>query len=262
MKKFILLSSLLLCLTAEAKPITAKSFLVTDTHGEVILEKNADRVQPIASITKLMTAIVVLDADQALDEELLINYRLSGKYHTSLPRSVKTLPRQTLLNLAIVKSDNLAAYTLCANYPGGVNQCVRAMNAKAASMQLIHTRYADPTGLDPENVSTARELAQLVIQSSYYKHITDASGMPSVSIKVKRRWWQFGNTNPLVKRSDNIRVSKTGFINASGGCLVMMVDTSVGQRVIVLLNSKNTRTRIPEAEKIAVTVSHGDIDIN
>lgn len=261
MKTSILLFSLLFCLTAEAK-ITAKSFLVTDTHGEVILERNADQVQPIASITKLMTAMVVLDADQDLEENLVIDYRLSGKYHTRLPRSVKTLPRHTVLNLAIVKSDNLAAYTLCANYPGGVDSCVRAMNAKAMSMQLTNTRYTDPTGLDETNVSTARELAQLVLQASTYKHITDASGMPEVSIKVKKRWWQFGNTNPLVRRGDSIRVSKTGYINASGGCLVMLVDTEVGERVIVLLNSKNTRTRIPEAAKIAVTVSHSDISVD
>lgn len=261
MKTFILFVSLFSCLSAEAK-ITAKSFLVTDTHGEVILEKNADQIQPIASITKLMTAMVVLDAEQPLDEELTINYRLSGKYHTRLPRSVKTLPRHTLLNLAIVKSDNLAAYTLCYYYPGGVDNCVRAMNTKAITMQLADTHFTDPTGLDEGNVSTARELAHLVLQASYYQHITDASGMPKVSIKVKKRWWQFGNTNPLVKRSDNIRVSKTGYINASGGCLVMLVDTDVGERIVVLLNSRSTRTRIPEAEKIVVTVSHGDIDVD
>lgn len=260
--RYLILLSLFFSLAAEAKPITAKSFLVMDTHGEVILEKNADRVQPIASITKLMTAIVVLDADQDLNEELTINWRLNGKYHSRLPRSVKSLPRHTLLNLAIVKSDNLAAYTLCEHYPGGVDACVRAMNNKTATMQLKDTQFADPTGLDPDNVSTARELAQLVILASHYQHITDASGMPKVSIKVKRRWWQFGNTNPLVKQSDNIRVSKTGYINSSGGCLVMLADTSVGERVIVLLNSKNTRTRIPEAAKIAVTVSHSDIDLD
>ena len=260
--RYLIFIGLLFCLPVAAKPITAKSFLVIDTHGEVILERNADAVQPIASITKLMTAMVVLDAEQPLDEEIAINYRLSGKYHTRLPRSVKTLPRHTLLNLAIVKSDNLAAYTLCDNYPGGVDNCVRAMNAKAVTMQLSNTKFADPTGLDPNNVSTARELAQLVLQASHYQHITDASGMPGVSIKVKKRWWQFGNTNPLVKRSDNIRVSKTGYINSSGGCLVMLVDTEVGERVIVLLNSRSTRTRIPEAEKIVVTVSHGDIDVD
>lgn len=262
MKHFILLFSLLFCLPVAAKPITAKSFLVTDVHGEIILEKNSTQVQPIASITKLMTAMVVLDAEQDLDEELPINYKLSGKYHTRLPRSVKTLSRHTLLNLAIVKSDNLAAYTLCYYYPGGVDNCVRAMNTKTITMQLANTHFTDPTGLEETNVSTARDLAQMVLQASTYEHITNASGMPSVSIKVKRKWWQFGNTNPLVRKTDNIRVSKTGYINASGGCLVMLVDTEVGERVIVLLNSKSTRTRIPEAERIVVTVSHGDVSLD
>lgn len=241
--------------------ITAKSFMVADSMGEVILERNADAVQPIASITKLMTAMVVLDAGQDLNEPITINRKLTY-LHSRLPKSVHQLPRHVLLDLALVKSDNLAAYTLCEHYPGGVDQCVQAMNTKAASMQLTNTHFADPTGLDPANISTARELVQLVLQAQHYQHIIDASGKPQVSIKVKRRWWQFGNTNPLVKRSNNIRVSKTGYINASGGCLVMMVSTDVGDRVIVLLNSQNTRTRIPEAEHIAVTVSHSDIRLD
>lgn len=259
--KWIILFSLLVSAPANAN-ITAKSFLVTDMTGDTILEKNADDIRPIASITKLMTAMVVLDANQDLNEEITLNNSLRKTYHTRLPRSVKSLSRQTLINLAIVKSDNLAAYTLCANYPGGVDNCVRAMNTKAVSMQLANTHYTDPTGLDETNVSTARDLALLVLQANTYKQITDASGMPAVSIKVKKKWWQFGNTNPLVKNSDNIRVSKTGYINASGGCLVMLVDTDVGERVVVLLNSRNTRTRIPEAAKIAVTVSHYDINVD
>jgi D-alanyl-D-alanine carboxypeptidase len=86
--------------------------------------------------------------------------------------------------------------------------------------------------------------------------------MPSVSVKVKKRWWQFGNTNPLVKRTNDVRVSKTGYIGASGGCVVMLLDTNLGERVIVLLGSKNTRTRFSEAEKIAVTISHSDVTVD
>jgi D-alanyl-D-alanine carboxypeptidase len=96
----------------------------------------------------------------------------------------------------------------------------------------------------------------------HYKNITEASGMPSVDLKVKRRWWHFGNTNPLVKKSNDVRVSKTGYIGASGGCVVMLLDTNLGQRVIVLLGSKNTRTRFPEAERIAVTVSNSDVTVD
>ncbi len=119
--RYLLLLTLIFTLTAEAKPITAKSFLVTDNRGQVISEKNADRTQPIASITKLMTAIVVLNARQDLAEELPLNFKHSKVYHTRLPRTLKTLSRGELLQLAIVKSDNFAAYTLCENFPGGVD---------------------------------------------------------------------------------------------------------------------------------------------
>lgn len=257
---FILL--LLLSTAVLAKPVTAKSFLVTDIDGDVILEKNADEQRSIASITKLMTAMVVLDANQNLEEELTINFKMRNKYHTHLPLTIRTLTRHTLLDLALVKSDNLAAYTLCEYYPGGVDKCVNAMNVKAGMLRLQHTHYADPTGLNPDNVSTARDLAQLVLVARHYPHILNASEMPSVDLKIKRRWWHFGNTNPLVKKSNDVHVSKTGYIGASGGCVVMLLDTSVGQRVIVLLGSKNTRTRFPEAERIAVTVSNSDVEVN
>jgi D-alanyl-D-alanine carboxypeptidase len=265
--KFIL-SSLLLAFTlaANAAPvqnnITAKSFLVVDDHGQELLAKNADHVQPIASITKLMTALVVLDSHQNLDEDLALNFKLAGRYHTKLPRNLKTLTRRELLELAIVKSDNFAAYTLCQHHWGGVDRCIADMNHMAVELRMTNTRFADPTGLDPANVSNARDLVKLVIAASEHREITEASGKPKVSIQVKRRWWQFGNTNPLVRRGDNIKVSKTGYIGASGGCIVMLLDTEVGERIVVLLNSKNTRTRIPEAAKIAVTVSHSDVSVD
>jgi D-alanyl-D-alanine endopeptidase (penicillin-binding protein 7) len=253
---------LVFALTAEARPITAKSFLVADNRGEVILERNADRVQPIASITKLMTAIVVLNLHQDLTEELKLDFKKSNVYHTRLPRTLKTLSRGELLQLAIVKSDNFAAYTLCANYPGGVDRCVAEMNHQALEFGMYLTHFADPTGLDQGNTSNARDLVKLVLVASHHPEITEASGKPSVSIRVKKRWWEFGNTNPLVRRSDSVVVSKTGYINQSGGCVVMLLDTELGQRVIVVLGSKNTRTRIPEAEEISLTVSSKSIEIN
>lgn len=262
MRYVILLFTLVFALTAESKPITAKSFLVANNRGEVILEKNADRTQPIASITKLMTAIVVLNAHQDLTEELKLDFKLTKRYHTRLPRTLKTLSRGELLQLAIVKSDNFAAYTLCANYPGGVDRCIAEMNHQALEFGMLSTHFTDPTGLDEGNQSNARDLVKLVLVASHHVEITDASGKPSVSIKVKKRWWEFGNTNPLVRKSDNVVVSKTGYIHESGGCVVMLLDTELGQRVIVILGSKNTRTRIPEAEQISVVVSGSDVDIN
>ena len=261
MRYAIFILTLVFTLAAQAKPITAKSFLVADNRGQVILEKNADRVQPIASITKLMTAIVVLNAHQDLSEELRLDFKKSNVYHTRLPRTLKALSRGELLQLAIIKSDNFAAYTLCENYPGGVDRCVAEMNHQALEFGMYSTHFADPTGLDEGNTSNARDLVKLVLVASHHQEITDASGKPSVSIKVKKRWWEFGNTNPLVRRSDNILVSKTGYIHQSGGCLVMLADTELGQRVIVLLGSKNTRTRIPEAEQISLVVSGSDVDV-
>lgn len=259
--RYLLLLTLIFASTAEAKSITAKSFIVTDNRGQVISEKNADRTQPIASITKLMTAIVILNAHQDLTEQLKLNFNNASKYHTRLPRTLKTLSRGELLELAIVKSDNFAAYTLCANYPGGVDRCVAEMNHQALEFGMYATHFTDPTGLDEGNQSNARDLVKLVLVASHHPEITDASGKPSVNILVKKRWWEFGNTNPLVRRSDNILVSKTGYIHQSGGCLVMLADTELGQRVIVLLGSKNTRTRIPEAEQISLVVSGSDVDV-
>jgi len=245
-----------------AKPISAKSFLVTDNKGTVILERNADRTQPIASITKLMTAIIVLNAHQDLGEELKLNFKHATTYHTKLPRTLKTLSRGELLQLAIVKSDNFAAYTLCENYPGGIDRCVAEMNHQASEFGMFATHFEDPTGLDQDNQSNARDLVKLVLVASQHPEITEASGKPLVSIQVKKRWWDFWNTNSLVrKNSERVIVSKTGYIHESGGCVVMLLDTDLGQRVIVLLGSKNTRTRIPELEQIAVTVSGSDIDV-
>ena len=263
MNKILFFIALLLSTIVTAKPITAKSFLVTDNKGTVILEKNADRTQSIASITKLMTAIVVLNAHQDLSEELKLDFKNATTYHTHLPRTLKTLSRGELLQLAIVKSDNFAAYTLCENYPGGVDRCVAEMNHEALEFSMYSTHFTDPTGLDEGNQSNARDLVKLVLVASQHAEITEASGKPLVSIWVKKRWWDFWNTNSLVRRdSDRVIVSKTGYINESGGCVVMLLDTELGQRVIVLLGSKNTRTRIPELEQISVTVTGRDLDLN
>jgi D-alanyl-D-alanine endopeptidase (penicillin-binding protein 7) len=101
------------------------------------------------------------------------------------------------------------------------------MNHQALEFGMYSTRFADPTGLDQGNMSNARDLVKLVLVASRHPEITDASGKPSVSIRVKKRWWEFGNTNPLVRRSDSIVVSKTGYIHESGGCVVMLLDTEL-----------------------------------
>jgi D-alanyl-D-alanine endopeptidase (penicillin-binding protein 7) len=175
-------------MTVSADVITAKSYMVTDNKGSVILEKNADRTQSIASITKLMTVIVVLNANQDLDEELVLNFKNAEKYHTKLPRTLKTLSRGELLQLAIVKSDNFAAYTLCENYPGGLNRCIHEMNHEALEFGMYSTHFEDPTGLDAGNMSNARDLVKLVLVANQHPEITDASGKPIVNIKIKKKW--------------------------------------------------------------------------
>jgi len=223
--------------TTKPLPITATSWLVADGEGNIIESKNSTEKRSIASITKLMTAMVVLDAHQDLDEK------------------INGVTRNELLTLMLVKSDNRAAETLCDNYPSGRSSCINAMNWKAWNLGLQNTHYADPSGLNVMNVSTAEELVKIVLESSKYSTIIKASNTSEGKIetqnkKKKKHYFAFRNTNPLVATKDFI-VSKTGYIRASGGCIVMMLDTKIGRRIVVLLNSKNTHTRIPEANFIS-----------
>jgi D-alanyl-D-alanine endopeptidase (penicillin-binding protein 7) len=219
---------------AVAKPmsITATSWLVADESGRVLQGKNIEEQRSIASITKLMTVMVVLDQQQPLDEK------------------IGNTTRQELIQLTLIKSDNNAAMKLCENYPTGKLGCIHAMNDKAAMLGLTSTHYIEPTGLSVMNVSTAQELVTIVRVASTYPEIVQASNTHQAKVKKKKSWYVFHNTNPLVATHDFI-ISKTGYIRASGGCIVMMLDTKIGRRIVVLLNSKNVKTRIPEADYIA-----------
>ena len=216
-----------------AKTITATSWAVADGNGTLIQSENADQQRSIASITKLMTVMVVLDAHQDLTEV------------------IKPYTRSDLIQLAMVKSDNRAAQLLCDNYPDGKDACVRAMNVKARQLGLTKTKYVEPTGLSVMNVSTAEELIKIVMAAQNYPEIVTASKTSQVKIKLKKKWLVFHNTNPIIGKRHDFIVSKTGYIRASGGCIVMMMDTDIGRRVVIVLGSKNTHTRIPEAEFIA-----------
>ena len=220
-------------IASQSVPITATSWLVADGTGKIIQGENTKDVRSIASISKLMMAMIVLDANQDLDEY------------------IKPYTRRELLQLSIVHSDNRATDILCNNYPGGRTNCVRALNVKADRLGLPNTRFTEPTGLSVFNVSTAEELVKLVMSASTYPEIVIASKTSAVKIKIKKKWLVFRNTNPIIGQRHDFIVSKTGYIRASGGCIVMMLNTDVGQRIVVVLGSKNTRTRIPEAEFIA-----------
>jgi D-alanyl-D-alanine carboxypeptidase len=215
-------------------PITAPSWIVTDGTGKIIQGENTKDVRSIASISKLMMAMIVLDAKQDLDEY------------------IKPYTRSELLQLSIVHSDNKATDVLCNNYPGGKTGCVRALNVKANSLGLANTRFTEPTGLSVFNVSTAEDLVKMVIAASTYPEIVHASKTSQVKIKIKKKWFVFNNTNPIIGKRHEFIVSKTGYIRASGGCIAMMLDTELGRRIVIVLGSKNTHTRIPEAEFIAL----------
>ena len=221
-----------------AHTVTAKSWLIADSLGQIVQGENVDEVRPIASISKLLTAMIVLDANQDLEQKIAYNKKLS-------------VTRRKLLEMSLVHSDNHASQLLCDNYPGQAKACVQALNSKAQELGMTKTVLYEPTGLDARNVSTARELILLTRASRTYGTIIDASKMRRVDVQLKRRWIFFKNTNPMIGKNPNVLVSKTGFINASGGCIVLLLDSELGDRVVVVLGSKNTRTRIPEAEFIS-----------
>lgn len=185
--------------------------------------------------------MVVLDSGQSILET--IPKKLYGR----------NLTRLNLIELAMIKSDNNAAKMLCEFYPSGLDGCVEAMNRKAFALGMYDTSFTDPTGLFYTNVSTAKDLIKLVMAASSYETIKEASNKNKVAIPAaKNKYAFFNNTNSLVGNGYEFIVSKTGWISKSGGCIVMMLDTAKGIRTVVLLGSKNTKTRIPEAKMIAL----------
>ena len=233
MNKLLLTLLLSLSIPAFAASITAKSWILADDANNIIQSKNISEQRSIGSITKLMTVIVVLDAQQNLNE------------------SLGSLNRQDLIQFALIKSDNNAARVLCNNYPGGTVACITAMNRRAHALGMTHTNFVEPSGLNIMNVSTAEDLVKLVLAAREYSAIVRASRTVNLRIQLKKKYLNIRNTNPIIAHDpDNFWVSKTGFISAAGGCIVMMKDTPLGRRIVVILGSQNTRTRIPEAETI------------
>jgi D-alanyl-D-alanine endopeptidase (penicillin-binding protein 7) len=229
--------------------------LIYDQQTETPLyTKKPDALAPIASITKLMTAMVVLDAQQPLDEPISIDVAdidtLKGT-HSRL-RIGMTFTRSELLKLALMASENRAASALARAYPGGKDAAIAAMNARARELGMENTRFLDPTGLSSDNVSTARDLVRMVAAARNYILIHQYTTTPSHSVDGwGGRELRFTNTNPLVRNASwDIGVSKTGFINEAGRCLVM--EAKINQRpvIIVLLDSWGKRTRIGDANRI------------
>ena len=261
----------------DAQPrLNALSVLVLNQdNGQTLYQKNSGVETPIASITKLMTAMVILDAHLPMEETLTISALDIDKLrHTGsrLPVGTK-LTRGELLHLALIASENRAAHALARTYPGGRERFIYAMNNKARNLAMQHTAFEDPTGLSSNNRSTAEDLAKLVEAASHYPQIRDITTTGSYEIshpalvrvngKHKKQWRhvvrrvEFRNTNRLVRDNNwNIGLSKTGFINEAGHCLVMQTKIAQQRVIIVLLDAYGKYARLADAQHIKTWLEH------
>lgn len=231
------------------------AMIVDQESGKTLYARKSDVKAPIASITKLMTAMVVLDANLPLDEPLTIAQedvdllRGSG----SRLRVGTTLTRSEMLQLALMSSENRAAAALARTYPGGTKEFVAAMNHKAAELGMANTTFVDSTGLRSENASTAEDLVKMVRAGYHYDLIREMTTREAYDVTPSGRNGRlaFHNTNALVKsRKWDIGLSKTGFINEAGRCLVMQAKIATQPVIIVLLDSWGKYTRIADANRI------------
>ena len=235
--------------------LKSSSVLVLDQQGgQPLYQKNTEAVVPIASITKLMTAMVVLDAELPLDHTIAISDAdVDGLKHTRSRLSIGTaLRRDEMLRLALMASENRAAASLARNYPGGLHAFVGAMNRKALELGMMRTHFVDSTGLSSDNVSTASDLAKMVQAAYRYPAIREYTTSTSYSVSDRRgRRIEYRNSNGLVKsRHWRIGLSKTGYISEAGRCLVMLAWIAAKPVVIVLLDSWGKQTRIGDANRI------------
>jgi serine-type D-Ala-D-Ala endopeptidase (penicillin-binding protein 7) len=234
---------------------SSMALVVDQKTGRTLYAKNTDARAPIASITKLMTAMVVLDAKLPLDENIVIgNEDVDALRNTRSRLKVGTkLSRELALQLALMSSENRAASALAHHYPGGFPAFVEAMNRKASSLGMAHTHFVDSTGLNGDNVSTAQDLVRMVQEAYKYPLIREitTTGTYDVAMKATGRRMQFKNTNILVRNSSwQIGLSKTGYINEAGHCLVMQAEITKQPMIIVLLDSSGKLSRIADAQRI------------
>jgi len=240
----------------EADPLALRSsvVLVQDANsGEIVFQKNVGAVSAIASITKLMTALVMVEAKVDLSQRVAVSSddqdMLKGTRSRLKPGAILT--RDELLLLALMASENRAAAALARTYPGGTEAFVKAMNAKAAVLGMYDTRFTDPTGLSPANVSSARDLARLVQAAYQHPLISQYSTRESATVYALGRPIAYRNTNGLVRSNTwDIGLSKTGFISEAGRCLVMRVRMASRDLVVVLLDSWGKYSRIGDANRI------------
>lgn len=238
MKKLILSFLLLVSVNCYGDNITAKSWLVSDTSGNILDSEHENQIRPIASITKLVTTLTVIDS--GVDLDIPVETKEFG-----------SISRRSLIAMAMVRSNNVAADLLCRTYPSGYSQCIKDMNFKVHMLGMDKTKLVEPTGLNKKNVSTATDLVKLVIAARDYPEVVTAAQYSNIEINIKRKWVLFKNTNPLIGHDHDIMVSKTGWHRYAGGCIVMYLNTEKGPRIVIVLGSQSPKTRIPEAEFIS-----------
>jgi len=223
--------------------------------NDLVFGKNADRPVPIASITKVMTALVVLESQAPLDEWLVFQKRHTPAAANAYSRIRigSEMRRADVLRIALMSSENFAAYTLARSHPGGFDAFIEAMNAKAKALGMTGTRFVDPTGLSAENLSTAGDLVRLVNAASKHPEIQEYSTTGYFRGQFRKPGYSlsFGNTNPLVHRESwGLGLSKTGYLSEAGRCLVMVSNMNGRQVVTVLLDSLGTRSPMGDAGRI------------
>ncbi|MEK6787424.1 MAG: D-alanyl-D-alanine endopeptidase [Pseudomonadota bacterium] len=234
--------------------IQSRAALITNAKtGEMLYGKNYNQTMPIASITKLMTAMVVLDAGLDMNDPVTVTQDDVDKLRNTHSRlSIgTTLTRADMMLIALMASENRAAASLARSYPGGTQAAIAAMNRKAAKLGMTHTRFHDGTGLSGDNTSTPGDLAKMVQAAYRYADIRAFSTTPQYQVQSRGHLLQYKNTNLLVKEPDwDIGVSKTGFINEAGKCLVMMARIRDEPVIIVLMDSWGKYTRIGDANRV------------
>ncbi len=240
--------------TPDALDLKSSVALVLDQDtNEVLFSKNSQAVLPIASLTKLMTALVVTEAKLPLEEQITVSQDDvdTEKGSHSRLRVGTTLTRGEMLHLALMASENRAAHALGRYYPGGLDGFVVAMNHKAGELGMVDTRYVEPTGLSSRNQSSARDLATLVNAAYQHQIIRELSTSPEYQVAVGNRQLQFRNTNRLVNNPTwEIGLQKTGYISEAGRCLVMQAQLAGRKLIMVFLDSAGKYSRIGDAERV------------
>ena len=254
LKKLFVVIALSYITSAIAGHVSSEYAMVVDENsGKVLFEKNSDTPVPIASLTKLMTAMVILDSKP--DMNALIDIEPCDvdtlKHSTSYVPVGTTLPRKSILQLALMSSDNRAAAALARTYPGGNKAFVTAVYAKLVTLGMDHTVLVEPTGLSPNNMATASDLVKMAEAAAKYPDIVRITTNQNDLININGRYIQYHNTNRLVgQKGWQILLSKTGYTSEAGRCLIMRIQSSGSNVILVLLNAKASSARMLDAARI------------